>query len=384
MKKILIAMGSYKDTYTSVEMCNLIEGILGDSYEILKFPICDGGESTRDVLQWHFNCEVETARNVLDARLKSRDVSYLKLNDEVYIMSYDVIRLKPEEDIYRNPLELSDYGLGQVVLDAINKNYKKINICIGGTSTINCGMGFAQALGADIYLKNGEKLQTPVLTKNLREISNIRFEKIYKDIDIKVIADGRATYQEIRIPTELKIGKLYENKKKDILCEIGRGIENIVHITNFNKQFDFSGAAGCLYFGINLAFEPTFCNGADYFLDLFKFDQEINDVDAIITGEGRLDNIQSGKAAIRLAERVKGKTRIIYMCAQMDENLFECTEEQKVIGNQVINILGTDEIIILDKDNKEIEKIEEYEQRIKYFKVNTPKRMREELEKLFI
>lgn len=384
MKKILAAMGSYKDTYTSIEMCNLVEDKLSDRYEILKFPICDGGESTRDVLQWHFECNIEVARNVLDARLKPGDVSYLILDDEVYIMSYDVIRLKPEEDLYRNPLELSDYGLGQVVLDAINKNYKKINICIGGTSTVNCGVGFAQALGADIYMKNGERIQTPVTAGLLSEIRDIKINKNYKDICIKVIADGMATYQEIEIPTELKIGKVYEHKKKDILRQIMSGIENIAQITDFKNQFEFSGPAGCLYFGINLVFDPVFCNGADYFLDLFQFDSKIKGADAVITGEGRLDNIKSGKAAVRLAQKVSGKIRVIYMCAQMAENLFDRTGDRKRVGKQVRDTLGIDEIIVLDENEQEIEQIESYEQKIDFYRVHTPERMGEELESLII
>lgn len=383
MKKVMIAMGNFKDTYTAVEMCDLLEGLLQDKYDTIKLPICDGGESTSEVLRWHFDFDSENAEDVLDARMHPITVQYLKRNDEVYIMAYDVIRLKPEEDDYRNPLELSDYGLGQVVLDAIHKGYKKINLCIGGTSTVDCGMGFAQALGAQVYTKDGTCLQNPVTAKELKKISHIEFDKnIYADVQMQVIADGVATYREVAIATELKIGKQYEERKQIILKELSEGIENIARVTAFQEQLQFSGPAGCLFFGIETVFDAKFYNGADYFLNLFGLDEKSMDVDVVLTGEGRLDNIKSKKGAVVLSKRSSQKTRVIYFCGQADDNLLEETSGKNVIRSEIQQELGADTIIVLQPKGQQAEMTGSYEKKMKWYREYTPKAIKEELEKM--
>lgn len=383
MKKIMIAMGNFKDTYTAVEMCDLLEDLLQDDYEIIKLPICDGGESTSEVLRWHFNFELECAENILDARLHPLTVHYLKRNDEVYIMAYDVIRLKPEEDDYRNPLELSDYGLGQVVLDAIRKGYKKINLCIGGTSTVGCGIGFAQALGAKTYTKDGKCLENPIRAKELKEISRIEFDRnTYADVQMQVIADGVATYREVEIATELKIGRKYEERKQMILQELSAGIENVAQVMAIQEQLQFSGPAGCLFFGIKTVFDAVFYNGADYFLDLFGLDEKRKDVEMVFTGEGRLDNIKSKKGAVVLSKRCSQKAKVIYFCGQADDDLMEEVQEKDKIRLEIQQELGADRIVVLQQKGKQPEMTGSYEEKMKWYREYTPRAIKEELEKM--
>ena len=64
----------------------------------------------------------------------------------------------PSDDIYKNPLKLTSYGLGQLILDAIKRGYKKIYIGLGGTGTVDCGIGMSQVFGVKYFDSNGKEL----------------------------------------------------------------------------------------------------------------------------------------------------------------------------------------------------------------------------------
>ena len=53
--KVLIATGSFKDVYTSIESCKQFENILREKYETITAPLCDGGEYTYDILKYYYN-----------------------------------------------------------------------------------------------------------------------------------------------------------------------------------------------------------------------------------------------------------------------------------------------------------------------------------------
>ena len=51
----------------------------------------------------------------------------------------------------RNPLHTTTFGVGQIILDALDHNCRNFIIGIGGSATTDCGTGMAQALGVRVY-----------------------------------------------------------------------------------------------------------------------------------------------------------------------------------------------------------------------------------------
>lgn len=371
---ILVTTGSFKDVYNSMESCTLINNIIGKKHNVTTAPMCDGGEYTYDTLKYYFECIEETVANVLNSYEKYVTSRYLVLNDTAYIISSEIIRLLPCEDGYKNPLELTDYGLGQVVLDAIKKGYKKINLCLGGTSTVCCGMGFAQALGTEFYDKNGKIIDDVIKGKNLIEINKIIFDKnLYKDIELKILNDGLTGCCDMETVSRMKIGSKYKPQETAILEKLSEGISNISKITGLAQSTCFSGCAGAVFFGINILFNAEFLEGGKFFSKLFGIDEKIKNSDIVITGEGRFDNLKWEKTPITIAKIAKKYSKkLIFVCGQLDKNQFK-TDNNGVSKDDVkLKEIGIDILITCQDYYDNIELSSDYCKNIELYKKNTP------------
>lgn len=380
--KILVASGSFKDVYNPVEACQVIAAAVENGKnDITELPICDGGEYTYEVLQTFFHYDERIMKGILNAYGNPIEARYLVRGDEAHIVSSEIIRLYPEEDAFKNPLQLTDYGLGQMVARVIKEGYKKIKLYLGGTSTVCCGIGFAQALGANIYSYTDEIISTPVLGKDLAFIRKIDCSNILKfNGEISVIADGNAKSYEMSSITELKIGKRFSDNKRKIVELTNEGIRNIEKITGISPEKNFSGAAGGLLFGIDKCFTPEYKLGGYYFAKLLGLEEKIQDADLVITGEGRFDNTACGKTPATVAALAKkNKTPLWFVCGQIAENSVKNYAGGILDGENEINLknIGIRKLFTCQEyyDDHPLEG--NYKDQIEIFRSKTPELLKE-------
>lgn len=343
---ILIALGSFKDVFTPSESCNIIkQSILKDSsFRIECCSLADGGEFSGEILSRELNLKKIDVKNVITPYKKKIISSYLVLDDNtVFICSSQILRILPKDDDYKNPMNLTSFGLGQLINDAINRGFSKILIGLGGTNTVDAGIGMAQALGAVFFDKN-QKTLIPDDGKyfsgqDLLLIKKADFEKPalkLKNVLIESICDGRITIDDMQIPNNQKIGRKFNSSREKINDSLKIGIlkysdiiENYLARAPKKKFQDliirkqpFFGVAG----GINLSLNAI-CNlnmrlGIDYFIEKLDIEKKIAFADLIITGEGRLDNSLGGKTPIgvsRLAK--KHKKPVLYLTGDVNDSL---------------------------------------------------------------
>ena len=265
---ILIASDSFKDVYNPVEACDIIAGALsGIQAKLVKLPMCDGGEYAYEVLRDSFHYEERVLEGVLNAYGKQMQVRYLVNGSEAHVISSEVVRLYPHEEAYKNPLLLTDYGIGQIINEVIQEGYTKIQLYLGGTSTVCAGMGMAQALGARFFSYSNEIMPAPIRGKDLKNIKRIEYEPQNNAVTLSVIVDGNAKAYEMEGITNLKIGKTFNVERREILKTCNKGIRNIINVTGVLENQDFSGAAGGILFGIEQCFRNvSYCLGSDYFV----------------------------------------------------------------------------------------------------------------------
>lgn len=374
--KILIATSSFKDVYTSIEACEIIKNILSVRHEVIVAPICDGGEYTYDILNSYFACKREYAEDVINPYGKVVRVPYLALNGEAYVISSEILRLHPAEDSYKNPLLLTDYGLGQVLQDAVDKGYHVINLCLGGTSTIGFGIGTAQALGVCFYDHNGKQLQKPLAPNDYSGIEKMDFEPdAFLGIHLRVINDGITRACDLGTVNPLKIGKVFSEQKEPILNKIDESFQNVLKITGLNAEDAYSGNGGGIYFGIEHLFETEYCRGPEYFSDLFQIRDKMQDCELIITGEGRFDNPHLKKIPIVITELARecGK-KVIYVCGQADKEETQNRENLERIGIDVL--ISCDNSYLSQKPDQN------YQSAIECYRDKTPLILKEEFSKI--
>ena len=90
----------------------------------------------------------------------------------------------------RDPLNASTYGLGQAIISALDQNYRKFIIGIGGSATNDGGSGMAQAVGISLKDISGNELpRGGAALSKLHSIDTSRLDPRIKQSEFMVACD---------------------------------------------------------------------------------------------------------------------------------------------------------------------------------------------------
>lgn len=319
---ILVATGSFKDVFTTTEACEMVSAMLRRYHNVKVLPVCDGGEYTLETLSlfWGSKASCHIVDGVFNPYGKKVKASYISVENTAYIVSSEVLHLSLEEDEYKNPLRLTDYGLGQLIKDAVNHGFKDIRLCLGGTSTVGFGFGTAQALGTVFLDKYENEIPAPVMPEKYCEICTVKWPEKLSGVKLSVINDGITKASDLNVVNPLKIGKAFSARKQEILLGIDSAMEAVFQLTGYAAEDAWSGNAGGIYYGINKLFNADYYKGADYFCELFGLNALISESDMVITGEGRFDNPHLKKIPVVVSEyAMRMHKPVIFLCGQLAE-----------------------------------------------------------------
>lgn len=165
MKKILVAVDSFKGSMTSVEAGKAIENgiraILPDACIRVR-PVADGGEGTTEALiygrdnAYREECSVT---GPLGERRAAVYVTYDSADGKTAVMEMAAaagLPLVPEDR--RDPMHTTTYGVGEMIRDAVTKGCERFIIGIGGSATNDGGIGMLQALGFSCLDAHGREV----------------------------------------------------------------------------------------------------------------------------------------------------------------------------------------------------------------------------------
>ena len=165
MKKILVAVDSFKGSMTSVEAGKSIEkgikAVLPDACIRVR-PVADGGEDTTEALIYgrdnahREECEVT---GPLGERRTAAYVTYDSADGKTAVMEMAAaagLPLVPEDR--RDPMHTTTYGVGEMIRDAVTKGCERFIIGIGGSATNDGGIGMLQALGFSCLDAHGREV----------------------------------------------------------------------------------------------------------------------------------------------------------------------------------------------------------------------------------
>ena len=147
-KKYIVCPDSFKGSISADRAAEAIKkGILAYDPEalVIKAPIADGGEGTLDALTPACDRIKVTVRSTDGSPI---DAEYGHTGDTAIIEMARAAGLCLVDEGKRDPESFSTYGVGQLVLDALDRGYRKIMITVGGSGTNDGGSGLIEALGA--------------------------------------------------------------------------------------------------------------------------------------------------------------------------------------------------------------------------------------------
>ena len=326
IKRILIAPNSFKECSDSVNLSRIIYNNLKKnvSCTLVQKPISDGGDGFSEVCKYYFKgkeliYKVSTPYN--DELLECK-VIYSKATKTVYIESANVLGLKVVPSNKRNPLLLSSKGLGELLLALADENFdiNKIVVGIGGTATIDMGLGACSVLGLKLFDLRGKELK--VIPSNFSKVKYIEWNEHSLPFSVLSIIDVSNPLLGVNGATR-EFG-LQKGADKSSIQIIENGFVNILNLFQNKGLLDnpkvLSGAGGGIHAGLKIFLGAESIPAKKFILEELNADEEIRKSDLVLTGEGLFD-LQSfmGKGAgIILNQASECEKKLILVCGSID------------------------------------------------------------------
>ncbi|MBV7504409.1 glycerate kinase [Bacillus sp. sid0103] len=307
---ILIAMDSLKGSLSSREANMAIkEGFLqaNSDFNIQTVPVADGGEGTVEALVHATNGRFvdTTVTGPLGKPVKAR---YGILGNQVTAVieiaeACGLPLLKKEE---RNPLFTTTFGVGEMILEALNIGCRDFIIGLGGSATNDAGVGMLQALGYQFF--NQEGLEVGHGGSELKNITKI----VASSVPEKVRMAKFRVACDVNNPLYGENGAAYiygpqKGATPERVRELDAGLQHFADVVYKQlghelQHISGAGAAG----GLGAAFagflEAELESGVQLILEQAQLESKLQEVSLVITGEGKLDGQTSmGKAPAGVA-----------------------------------------------------------------------------------
>ena len=255
---VLVAPDAFKGTMSAFEVCAaLAAGVEEAGGRADRCPVADGGEGTAEIVGRALGAEPREAE-VADPLGRPTAASFWLAGEVAYLDLAAASGLSLLGEAERDPLRADTAGTGELALAARRAGATRLVLAAGGSATVDGGLGAVEAIAAGGGLAGCEltvlcDVQTPF------ELAPRIFgpQKGASPADVATL-ERRLEALAARLPADPR----------------GRPM---------------TGAAGGFAGGLWAALGAELRPGAPYVLDLLGFDARLAAADAVLFGEGQLD-----------------------------------------------------------------------------------------------
>jgi len=331
--KVTVAIDSFKGSVSSEEAGAAIKaGILAADHNARVYvaPLADGGEGTVDAFLSalggrKYSCEV-------CGPLGEMIVSEFGITDDgtaiIEIAEAAGLPLVPKEK--RSPLYTTTFGVGQMILKAIELGARKFIIGLGGSATNDGGAGMLSALGYKLLDGEGnpipqgaiglKSLKTIDTSSAVAELSECSFIAAC-DVKNPLLGENGASYV---FAPQKGAGK----DEVHILESLLSGFANLTRevLSRSHENDEGAGAAGGLGFALISYLGAKLKSGIELLIGASEIEENIKSSDLVITGEGRLDGQSAmGKAPYGIARLAKAHGKpTVALCGAVGDGAASC------------------------------------------------------------
>ena len=296
--KFLFASDSFKGTLSSRRTAELLTQAAEEIFpgcECAGLEVADGGEGTTEAVL----SAVDGRRipvSVKGPLWEQREAFYGALDENRAVMEMaeaSGLPLVPKE--LRDPRNTTTFGTGEMIRDAIDRGFRDISIAIGGSATNDGGIGCMRALGVRFLDESGQELRG--CGADLIKIRTIDCSGL--DTRIKERKVRFTVMCDVKNPLCGADGAAYTFGKQkggtpEILDELEAGMQNYrdLLLQEFGVNMDEvpgAGAAGGLGAALTAFLNAELKSGIETVLDLIGFEEKLQGVSLVVTGEGRAD-----------------------------------------------------------------------------------------------
>ena len=314
--KIVVAMDSFKGSASAKQACESVQrGILArlpDVQTVIR-PMADGGEGTAETLlevsqdgEW---VGVETMGPLPSIRAEAGFVWLPRSGPGALIEMAKASGLELLASDQMDPMHTTTVGTGELLAAALHHGAKRIWLTIGGSATVDGGIGVAKALGW--ALLDEEDRAVSANGAGLRDIRRIqRPESIsYSEVEVEVLCDVDNPLLGVR--GAARVFGPQKGATDEMVEQLELGLINFANVIERDLGKDVrdmpgAGAAGGLGAGAVAFLDAKLVSGIDAVMDASGLDEALIDADWVVTGEGRFDQQSlDGKVVSGVVKRAK-------------------------------------------------------------------------------
>lgn len=294
--KVVLAIDSFKGSISGTEAGRAAALGIKDVYpdaETVICPVADGGEGTTVAIVEGAGGEYRTAR-VSDPLGRETDAVWGLLPSGVAVIEMSAAAgITLVSDAERDPLNSDTYGVGELIIAALDAGARHFIIGIGGSATNDGGVGMLRALGCRFLDASGNEIKRGAGA--LGELSTIDISGLDKRI-----GEAKLTVaSDVKNPLTGPTGATYiYGPQKGVtdamrpvldgyLSEYARLTRELIPTSDGNMPG--AGAAGGLGFALVSYLGAELRSGVDVVTEIVGLERKIADADFVITGEGRMD-----------------------------------------------------------------------------------------------
>jgi glycerate kinase len=315
--KIIFAPDSFKESLSAIDVARAMSrgaaaACAGQTPPTLvEVPIADGGEGTVECLV------AATAGRPMTSRVtgplgEKVEAFWGLLGDGrtavIEMAAASGLPLVPR--VRRNPLRTTTFGTGELLAEALEQGAERIIVGIGGSATVDGGVGLAQALGGKFRDADGHEVGwgggrlEAIARIDLGQLDpRLRRTKILVACDVQNPLTGPTGAAAVFGPQKGATPEMVEL--------LDRGLVNLARRMREDLGIDVEtlpggGAAGGLGAALVAFLGAELKPGIELVLDAVDFATHLAGADLVLTGEGRLDGQSlQGKATVGVARAAR-------------------------------------------------------------------------------
>lgn len=340
--RILLAMDSFKGSLGAERVCDAIGSVLKESpfaIEVDSCPLSDGGEGClalyvhhRPGGEWR---TLEVNGPFFGQTLRT-PIGWWPQSKTAVVEAAAICGLPLVNSSERNPLNTTTYGIGQVLKHLQSTEPCRIILTLGGTATMDAGLGAAMALGWQFFDQKGH-----LLKPNGQAV--IDFAS-YRRPD-KVCSLPLELWVDVATPLQGSAGAapLYAKQKgatPDQVIALAAGYDRLGAMWRALRDLDLgnipgSGAAGGLAAGMLAFCNASLVMGSQAMATLTQLEHRVQQADVVITGEGRFDATSlQGKIVSHVATLAqKYQRRLVVIAGQVAQSTKSIGAERSFSAN---------------------------------------------------
>ncbi|GEM01623.1 glycerate kinase [Halolactibacillus halophilus] len=366
--RILTAIDSFKGSMTSKEANKVVKETLTD-HDVVSFTVADGGEGTvQAFVEAEGGDYIKRPITNVNGKTVLGTWGFVKESQTAVIEVAEAAGIIQADKTTFHPRHHTSFGVGEQISQALDYGAKTIILGLGGSATVDGGIGMMMALGVEFLDEANQAL--PILPVDLSQVKKMQTEGLdsrVKDVNWLIASDvtnpllGRNGATHVFGPQKgFSQEELIEQERA--MRQFSQVVKDTLHVSC--ADMPGAGAAGGIGFSCYSFFGATFQSGLSLLSERGKLKEKLRAVDLVITGEGKFDSQSlAGKVPIGISRLAKeqGIPTVVF-AGKIEQGLTSLKEENILVTLPIVNEPMTLETAIVNGPSLLKEALERFQQ----------------------